>query len=235
MREVIWLVGIVVVVMFVVAVMVLNRGWADAEGLKIANEVVRTAAAVGVFVLALIAYHKWRRPEDARRRGDAAQEILRLSGRLKGRILAARPLSFTVIVEGKVEGVEEKVDLLKSQEIPRAELRRLEETYREFQTYHAEAGHLFRGSQAAELMAELDGRAEEIRKSWKIIAGIKSGAVDHLLENPRVGTLVDEAMQTANVLLVDAESGDERDVFEEGLRETGRKLQAELGRFLVGY
>ena len=78
-------VGLVVFSMLGLSLLVLGGLTVEANVLAGVNEALRTAAALGVFVLALLAYRKWRRPEDARRRADAAQEILRLGRRLEGR------------------------------------------------------------------------------------------------------------------------------------------------------
>ena len=233
LRDVLNLVVLVVAVMFGLSILMLG-GRFDLNAFMAVNELLRTAAALGLFVLGVLAYRKWWRPENARRRGDAAQEILRLSRTLEGRLLAARPFSFTLKLEGKVGEAAEKAGVLREQDVPRRELRKLEETYNEFQTYHAEAGFLFHGSKAADLMAELEAQAEEVRKAWRIIAMVKSGGFDHLLDNPRIQGLVDATMETANVVFVDREGGEPPDVFKDKVQDTGKNLRDVLLPYLAG-
>ena len=56
----------------------------------VVSDWIRTVATASGFLLALCAYMNWRRPDDARRRADTAQEILRLSRRFEAYVLRAR-------------------------------------------------------------------------------------------------------------------------------------------------
>ena len=88
LKEVLWIVAGLVVMMLGLSWVMLDNMTTDAVIWKDANELMRTAGQVGLLLLGILAYRKWRRPEDARRRADAAQEIMRLSRALEGRISA---------------------------------------------------------------------------------------------------------------------------------------------------
>lgn len=74
-----------------------------------ALEFLRTAANVATGVAAVLAFRLWRRPETARRQGDTAQELLRLSQKVETAALGTRDGAYEIHFDNKPFTLDEKL------------------------------------------------------------------------------------------------------------------------------
>ena len=133
---------------------------------------IRTAVMAAGFLLAVIAYLTWRRPDDARRRADSAQEIVRHSRKLETAALGARLGTLTVRAGNGPVSLEIKMAEAKSvaRDLSKAKERAaLQQALDEFRSYRAEADEWFRGSRAAELMDAVATAGQQIVQAYSTV------------------------------------------------------------------
>src|SRR2546421_12598883 len=73
-------------------------------------DLLRTVATVVGGTVAVLAYRKWRRPDDARLRSQMAQEIIRQLRQTEVGVQEARVQGTTVYLSGEEPSIEDKME-----------------------------------------------------------------------------------------------------------------------------
>ena len=107
----------------------------------------------------MMAYRQWRRPDDAKRRADSAQQIVRKSQELETIALAARIGTLTVSFDHEPLSIDAKMaeaESVSRGKLKTEELEARKNALNEFRTYRAEATVLFKGTNAVGLMDRVE-------------------------------------------------------------------------------
>lgn len=235
LRDVLTLVVGVVAIMLALTVFLL--GGVNLSNTRLSGVAggLRTLATVGGFVLAVIAYRAWRRPEVAKRRADTAQVILRQSRKVETAALGARNGSIIVALDDAPVTIEDKIeqagDVARTK--PTEDLKALTKEVEEFRTYRAEAAELFRGTRAVVLMDSIETRAREIVQAYSTAAYL-DGPHRGMLGEERFVEVLDETLRTLGVEFTNDTLGKSGgDVFKAEFVRDCDELRSVLVTFLV--
>ena len=196
------------------------------------GDLVRSGATVGGFVLALLAYLKWRRPDDRKRQADTAQMVLRASGDLQVAAEAARPKSLVVQFETQDVTIEDRMEALRNLGNFQETVAELRKQADKFGTYHAEARVLYT-EEVARLMVEF---LDDCRKV--ITAHERAAILLHDRIPPHTAGFDRSVRSTLSVLGIRVipdyllDEDDERDVFGEKLTLRGEAFRIALAEYV---
>lgn len=197
---------------------------------------IQAAGAVVTALVATAAFATWRKPDDARRRGDTAQTLLRLSRNAENALFSMR-MRRTSYIRTPQPTDADIARMMKpvSKDIQQDELKAARVAINELDTYRAEATHMFGVAVQQKIEAIIDafnelGSAAELLLSIGdspelVTATGPEGGV------PGIGKMVRKNLEILGVAWVSR--GNERtDEFADGLRQAGNELRELLVRHL---
>ena len=235
MKDVIGLVVFVVAMMFVLAWLALNDGHVVLPSEDTMKEWLRTLAPVGTFIVAVLAYRHWRRPDDAKRRADTAQLIIRQSQNAETAVLSARygTLSFhrdngTFSIEDKMESAAEAAGKPMTKEVARAK-----KELHDFRTYRTEAAALYSRSGIDESIDKAEGLAKGVISAHNTVHFLDERH-RAMLGPQKFEDLLNETLARLGIGHADKASTDGgTEQFEKDLQAAFDEVRAKLVKFLV--
>lgn len=200
-----------------------------------ATDWLQAIGSMGTLLVAFLAYLTWRRPDDARRRADLAQAIMRQSQ-------VTQKATFSLRNEMEVGdwSGEPLIDLMLRElsdldEVPRARLDRARSLIDELEFYGAEAEQLL----GAEVSNDLKAVVRRCRGVEQVFARRKF-YLDHandFKDNENFEKRVDELLCILGIRVrhkEDLEDTRTPDVFKDQALAEGEQLRAKLAKFLAG-
>jgi hypothetical protein len=142
-----WLVAVAILYALVVVTLVLS-GYPGAKDWRVLLDFLpawmSAVGTLGTLAVAYMALQRWRQPDDARRRGDTAQELLRLSRNTENALFAVRTLR-TSMIRTPQPTDEDIARMMKrvAENLDYPALREANAAVGQLDTYRAEAGHMF--------------------------------------------------------------------------------------------
>ena len=236
LKDVLWLVSGLVATMFVLSL--LGLGDLATFPLKSADvsDWIRTIATVVAATVAVLAYRTWRRPDDAKRRADTAELILRQSQKVETAALGARDGGLVVLTEDVPVGTSHRIEQAEAlaRAPPREKLEALELELRELRTYRAEAAVLFRDTRAPELINKVLEAGGEIRKAYDMVRFLDSIHLE-MMGPAKFDNLADKVFDAVGVRFAGPviEAPKDDDPFKTSFERDCDELRQVLTKFLV--
>lgn len=233
-KSVLWIVATVVVAMTCLSLLMLGGG-AEAtfdDWMKL----LRTAATVAGFGLATLAYTKWRRPDDAKRRADTAQAIIRHSAKLEGALTQAHIGLIASVPDTSKVGLDAKVKAGASKLLPVESVPDLLKALTELRGYRAEVNVLFKERRIGEDLDWVDERGNKVATALRALGSLREQG-DALKKFGKADTAYDRIFEDLNVRFVnevDFPGPDVEDLWRTELSERCDSIRATLAKYLVG-
>ncbi|MCV0371097.1 hypothetical protein [Filomicrobium sp.] len=188
--------------------------------------------------LAFAAYVEWRRPDDARRRANTAQLILRQSQKLENAAASARYGTIAVMFTQDKELLSEKMNLAESlarKPMPK-KVAQLESELHNLRTFRAEATMLYIDRPVAALMDAVSVSCESILRGHSRIKMMNDSLRSLLKDDERFEKVLSGSLEAlgASILFVWELDGPEvDDPFWEKVQDQFDTLRNELLTYLV--
>lgn len=197
---------------------------------------MQAVGTLGTFFIAIIVLQRWRKPEDAKRKADTAQELIRLSAQLEAAALASRSGGLTVLFEATDVTTDHKLEALKdlSNHTPRDAIERLSALRAELVAREIEIETLF-GEPSAALMRAFLSNTEQIVRGYATLKYVAE-PMDFVRRLDTFESTVERQMRVLGVrVITDAnETADwEKDDFGNELKASGLSSRKALATFLV--
>lgn len=197
---------------------------------------MQAIGALGTFFVAIVAFQRWRRPDDTKRRADAAQELIRLSAQLEAAALSSRSGGLTVLFGEEVK-IENKLQVLKefSEEPPTGAIERLIALQAELVARDVEIETLF-GDPVLTSVKDFLSKTQEIIHSHEALKQTAE-PIEFIRKQPKFEAKIDTEMQILGVRVIsDSEEAEDWDADEFGdeLRAGGLSSRKALAKFLIG-
>lgn len=198
-------------------------------------DLFRTMATVATGLIAYLAFRWWRRPEIAKRKGDVAQDLLRLSQKLETATLGARDGSLHVHFDNQPFTLDEKIEAAeatlrdKTRAGDRQTLSRLAD---ELHTYRAEAKVLFADSNG---LAQMDAFEATCRRVVTMFNSLVDPVHRNMVGDEAYGEYLDGILAVGGVTFIyDYQIGEDNDAFGTEVRTEGDALRETLMKYMVG-
>lgn len=191
---------------------------------------------LGTLFIAIIAFRRWRLPDDAKRRADAAQHLIRLNSQLEASALACRHGGLTVLFGRNEVTIEDKLESLKvlSRKPPRKEIERLRVLRAELLAQETEIETLF-GDSALSASRNFLRPTDRIIRSYEILTHMAK-PTDFIRKLTNFEKTIDEQMEILGVRIITDDADEwELDKFRDEFEALGRSSRAALAPFLIGH
>jgi hypothetical protein len=200
-----------------------------------ATDWMQAVGTLATTAIALLVYRAWRKPDDARRRADTAQIILRQCAKLEVVALACRETDWVILFHEAT--LREKADkLIEIGEKPPEKLPQLEEDLNEFETFLEEIQRLF-GDRAAELARRFAEHCRSVLQTHRGATTMGS-AVGLFHKDDRYPASVDKALSVLDVRymggpVIHVDLDINEDSFRSELKKASAQFRSEIVKFLV--
>jgi hypothetical protein len=123
-------------------------------------------------IVAILAYRKWRRPDDARMRSQTAQEIIRQLRQTEVGVQEARVQGTTVYLSGEEPSIEDKMEEARIiAALPRGQkIGEVDAALRGLELFQVEVDELYKKTKAPEILRSICNLIDEVKKAYTFIA-----------------------------------------------------------------
>ena len=190
---------------------------------------------IGAAWIGYLAFKEWRRPDDAKRRADTAQLIIRQSEELERAVLSARYGTLTFLIEGRVLSLEDKMQSAAdaAKEPMTDEVALAKKELHGFRTYRTEAVALYKGSGVAELMDKGEALAKAVIQDHSML-GFLDETHRKMLGDKRFEEIVNRTLARLGIRYSDDSGVDDgAETVERELQTTFDELREKLVKVLV--